>query len=40
VAAAVAGGDSRDKLVKRADDALYHAKSAGRDRVVVRSADM
>ena len=40
VAAAITGGDSRDQLVKRADDALYNAKSAGRDRVVVRSADM
>jgi two-component system cell cycle response regulator len=36
VVAAIAGADDRDRLLKRADDALYCAKSTRRNRVVVR----
>jgi len=40
VAAVIAVGDDRHRLLKRADDALYNAKSAGRNRVVARSAEV
>jgi two-component system, cell cycle response regulator len=36
---AAAGGDDREKILKRADIALYTAKNQGRNRVVVRSPE-
>src|SRR5271169_171395 len=36
---AIRAGDERDRLLKRADDALYRAKADGRNRVVSRSPD-
>ena len=33
--AAAEGGDDRDRLLRRADEALYSAKTAGRDRVII-----
>jgi two-component system, cell cycle response regulator len=40
VTSAIAGGDDRDRLLKRADEALYRAKADGRNRVVSRSPDL
>ncbi len=39
VTSAVTAGDDRDRLLTRADDALYRAKADGRNRVVSRSPD-
>ncbi len=39
ITSAIAGGDDRDRLLKRADDALYCAKAEGRNRIVSRSPD-
>ncbi|WP_051564401.1 GGDEF domain-containing protein [Desulfovermiculus halophilus] len=38
-AAELVGGDSVDELINRADKALYRAKEAGRDRVVIAGED-
>jgi two-component system, cell cycle response regulator len=40
VASAAAAGDDRDRLLTRADDALYRAKADGRNRIVSRSPDL
>jgi two-component system, cell cycle response regulator len=40
VTTATARGEDRDRLLKRADDALYRAKADGRDRVVARLPDL
>ena len=37
---AAIGEDTRDRLLKRADDALYSAKAAGRNRVIARTAGL
>jgi two-component system, cell cycle response regulator len=39
VTVANAGCEARDRFLKRADDALYEAKSAGRNRIVARAAE-
>ena len=40
VTTAMANGDDRDRLLKRADDALYRAKADGRNRVVSLLPDL
>ena len=40
VTAATEKGDNRDCVLKRADDALYSAKTSGRNRVIVRSPSL
>ena len=38
VAATVGEGDSAEALLKRADEAVYEAKAAGRNMVIARAA--
>jgi two-component system, cell cycle response regulator len=40
VTTAIAGSEDRDRLLKRADDALYRAKAEGRDRVVAPASEI